>query len=138
MHLGYAVDGGRGLIVPVIRDAHALTVGELRDTRRALVERALEGRLDPTATEGATFTVSNLGPLGVDHFTPVVNLPQVAILGLGALRRKVDVAEDDQVVIRRVMGASLTFDHRAIDGAAAARLLDDLARVLDEPFELIC
>lgn len=138
VHLGYAVDGGRGLIVPSIRDAHSLTVGELRDVRRSLVERALEGRLDPATTEGATFTVSNLGPFGVDHFTPVVNLPQVAILGLGAMRTKVDADDDDQVVIRRVIGASLTFDHRAIDGAAAARLLDDLARVLTEPFELLC
>lgn len=137
VNLGYAVDGGRGLIVPVLTDAHAAGIDAIAEQRRTLVEQALGATLPGEATQGATFTVSNLGPFGVESFTPVVNLPQVAILGLGATRRVVDVGEDDELSVRTKLGLSLTFDHRAVDGAPAARFLDDLATTLAEPFSLL-
>ncbi|HEY8546599.1 MAG TPA: 2-oxo acid dehydrogenase subunit E2, partial [Acidimicrobiales bacterium] len=137
VHLGYAVDGARGLVVPVVRDAAGLPVDELAERRRALVTAARAGKLGPDDQDGATFTVTNLGPLGIDHFSPIVNLPQVAILGLGAFRSTLDVGDDDTPVVRRKVGVSLTFDHRAVDGAPAARFLDRLARTAADPFELL-
>lgn len=137
VHLGYAVDGPRGLIVPVLRDAETHCLDTLATARRDIVNRALEGQLAPSDMDGATFTVSNLGPLGVQHFGPIVNLPQVAILGLGTLRESLVVGADREAVVRNLLGVGLTFDHRAVDGAPAARFLDDVARALADPFELL-
>lgn len=120
--LGFAVDTDGGLYVPVIRDAHLLTVGALATQAQGAIIRAREGRLQPDEMAGGTFTVSNLGGLGVHWFTPVLNTPQSSILGIGAAHR----AGDGQTLLP----LSLTFDHRALDGGAAASLLADLATTI--------
>lgn len=116
--LGFAVDTARGLLVPTIRGADTMPLAKLAAAAHALASDAAEGRLSPDLLDGATFTVSNLGGLGVDYFTPVLNLPQVAILGVGAPQDR---------LTGPLLPLSLTFDHRAVDGAAAARLLAALS-----------
>ncbi len=130
VHMGLAVDTERGLIVPVLRDAGAKGLRALARERARLVERAQTGTLTLDELAGGTFTLTNLGALGVDGFTPVLNPPQVAILGLGRVRPVMGAAEADG---RRVMWLSLTFDHRAVDGAPAARLLGDIADLVEQP-----
>lgn len=124
VQLGFAVDTEHGLLVPVIRDAHRLPIGRLAEAARAAIERARSGRLQPDEMEGGTFTVSNLGGLGVHWFTPVLNPPQTCILGVGATHR----AGPDAPAM---LPLSLTFDHRAIDGVAAAAVLRDLATAIE-------
>ncbi|MEV7527007.1 dihydrolipoamide acetyltransferase family protein [Agrococcus sediminis] len=124
VQLGFAVDTDEALLVPVIRDAHALRIGELATAVRDAVAKAKSGRLTADDMSGGTFTVSNLGALGVHWFTPVLNPPQTCILGVGAAHQAAPGAA-------RLVPLSLTFDHRAIDGAAAARLLADLARAIE-------
>ncbi len=126
VHLGYAVDGARGLVVPVIRDAHRLDLAQFASSRRSIVKQALAGSLSADAAEGATFSVSNLGSLGVGRFTPIVSPPQVAILGLGAVTETFELRADGSVAAIRKLPLSLTFDHRAVDGAPAARFLADV------------
>lgn len=121
--LGFAVDTDGGLYVPVIRDAHLLTVGALATQAQGAISRAREGRLQPDEMSGGTFTVSNLGGLGVHWFTPVLNTPQSCILGVGAAHRAGDGTT--------LLPLSLTFDHRALDGGAAASLLADLATSIE-------
>jgi pyruvate dehydrogenase E2 component (dihydrolipoamide acetyltransferase) len=118
--LGFAVDTGSALLVPVIRDAHALGLAELAKQAHGAIERARAGRTAPAEMEGGTFTVSNLGGAGIHWFTPVLNPPQTCILGIGAAHRSHPDAPAQ-------LPLSLTFDHRAIDGTAAAALLSDLA-----------
>lgn len=137
VNLGYAVDGSRGLVVPVIRDAHRLNLAELADRRRALVTQALSGSLPADAQDNATFTVSNLGAFGVSWFTPLVSPPQVAILGLGAVIKKFEPRADGTVERAHRIPLSLTFDHRAVDGAPAARFLAALADALAAPVGLL-
>lgn len=120
--LGFAVDTDGGLYVPVIRDAHLLTVGALATQAQGAISRAREGRLQPDEMAGGTFTVSNLGGLGVHWFTPVLNTPQSCILGIGATHRSGDGST--------MLPLSLTFDHRALDGGAAASLLADIATAI--------
>lgn len=120
--LGFAVDTEGGLYVPVIRDAHQLTVGALATQAQGAIARARAGKLQPDEMEGGTFTVSNLGGLGVHWFTPVLNTPQSCILGVGAAHRAGDTT---------LLPLSLTFDHRALDGGAAASLLADLATTIE-------
>ena len=124
VHLGFAVDTDHGLLVPVIRDAHTLPIGRLAEAARAAIERARAGRLQPDEMDGGTFTVSNLGGLGIHWFTPVLNPPQTCILGVGATHRAAPDAP-------ALLPLSLTFDHRAIDGVAAANLLRDLATAIE-------
>ncbi|WP_413317239.1 dihydrolipoamide acetyltransferase family protein [Agrococcus sp. 1P02AA] len=117
--LGFAVDTEHGLLVPVIRDAHLLPIGSLASQARDAISSARSGALQPADMEGGTFTVSNLGGLGVHWFTPVLNTPQSCILGVGAAHRSGDGPT--------LLPLSLTFDHRALDGGSAAALLADLA-----------
>ena len=131
-HVAIAVDTERGLVAPAIRSAQSKGLLELARERSALARRAVEGSLAPDELAGGTFTLTNLGTLGVDTFTPVINLPQVAILGVGRIRA-VPAVHDGQVAIRQVMHLSLTFDHRAVDGAPAARLLNDVAMLIEKP-----
>lgn len=127
VHLGLAVDTPRGLLVPVLRDADALGISELRAARRAQMERAQSWKHSADELIGGTFSVSNLGPSGIDHFTPIINPPQVAILGLGRTRRvALSWKASEEVVDRWLLPASLTFDHRVCDGASAARFLETL------------
>ena len=131
-HVAIAVDTERGLVAPAIRSAQRKGLLELARERSGLARRAVEGSLAPEELSGGTFTLTNLGTLGVDAFTPVINPPQVAILGVGRIRA-VPAAHDGQVAIRQAMHLSLTFDHRAVDGAPAARLLNDVAMLIEKP-----
>jgi pyruvate dehydrogenase E2 component (dihydrolipoamide acetyltransferase) len=119
-HIGMAVAVDDGLVVPVIRRAESLTLRALQQEADRLAERARGSRLTMSELVGGTFTVSNLGGLGIDGFTPIINPPQVAILGIGR-------------VYRDAMTLSLTIDHRALDGAPGARFLDTLAALLERP-----
>jgi pyruvate dehydrogenase E2 component (dihydrolipoamide acetyltransferase) len=125
VHIGLAVDTDRGLVVPVLRDVEQKGVLDLARERSELVQRTLDGTVKPEELAGATFTLSNLGALGVDTFTPLLSPPQVAILGTGRIRP----AHDS----RQAMFLSLTFDHRIVDGAPAARLLADIAALIEHP-----
>jgi pyruvate dehydrogenase E2 component (dihydrolipoamide acetyltransferase) len=132
VHMGIAVDTERGLVVPVLRSTTHKGLLELAGERIRLSQRAVEGTLLPDELGGGTFTITNLGTLGVDGFTPIINLPQVAILGVGRIRPAPAVFEE-QVSIRQVMVLSLTFDHRVVDGAPAARFLSDVAQWVEKP-----
>lgn len=120
VHLGIAVSVDDGLVVPVIRNADRLSLAELRAEAARLGRVARAGELTMAEIQGATFTVSNLGSFGIDAFTPIINPPQVAILGVGRIDRG-------------SMTLSLTIDHRALDGVPAARFLDDVAKELEAP-----
>ncbi len=132
VHIGVAVDTDRGLVVPVIPSIVHKGLLELAEARTRLTQRAMEGTLLPDELSGGTFTITNLGALGIDGFTPIINPPQVAILGVGRIR-PVPAVFENQVSIRQVMVLSLTFDHRVVDGAPAARFLADVAQLVEKP-----
>ena len=131
VHLGIGIDTGEALLVGVLRDAGAAGLAELSARRRALTERVRAGRADPAELQGSTFTITNLGPAGIDAFTPIINPPEVAILGAGRVTDQ-PVRDGDGVAWRQEITLSLTVDHRAVDGAPAARFLATLARCLSE------
>lgn len=129
VHLGFAVDTPRGLLVPVIRNADALSLREMSQVARRLSQAAADGKVAPDDLQGGTFTVTNLGNLGIETFTPVLNPPQVAILGVGSIHLKpIDVNGDAQFIPH--IGLSLTINHQVVDGAPGARFLQALARNL--------
>ena len=132
INLGVAVDVEDGLVVPVLRDAGRRDLGAIADAVADLTARAKAGKLTPGDMEGATFTVSNLSALGVDWFTPVLNPPQCALLGVGRMRRT-PAAVGREILIRDIATFVLTFDHRALDGAPAGRFLTRLKRLLESP-----
>jgi pyruvate dehydrogenase E2 component (dihydrolipoamide acetyltransferase) len=129
-HIGLAVAVTDGLLVPVIRDADTKDLASLARERERLEEGAHAGRLTSDALSGAVFSVSNLGSLGVDRFTALVNPPEAAILAMGRVRDRV-VARDGKMDVRPVVTLTLSVDHRVADGADAARFLDDLAKRLE-------
>jgi pyruvate dehydrogenase E2 component (dihydrolipoamide acetyltransferase) len=132
INLGVAVDSEQGLIVPVLHGADRLNIGEIAKATRELGSKAREGKLGLADLEGGTFTVTNLGGLGVDWFTPVLNPPQCAILGVGRVRRA-PVVMDDNVVVGNVATLVLSFDHRVVDGAPCARFLAHLKALIETP-----
>ncbi|MGD2145044.1 MAG: 2-oxo acid dehydrogenase subunit E2 [Anaerolineae bacterium] len=132
VHVAVAVDTDRGLLTPVVRDADQKGLLQLAEERAALVTRSLDGSATPQDLSGGTFTITNLGPLGVDAFTPIINPPQIAILGIGRIRPEPAVYQGE-LCIRQLVSLSLTFDHRFIDGAPAARFLADVVRVIERP-----
>jgi pyruvate dehydrogenase E2 component (dihydrolipoamide acetyltransferase) len=132
IHMALAVDTERGLIVPVIQDTGSKGLEEIARLRRDLVERVLDNTINPDELAGGTFTISNLGTLGIDHFTPIINPPQVAILGVGRIR-KVPTVRKGKIRIRQVIGLALTCDHRLIDGAPAARFLSEVQNLIENP-----
>jgi len=132
VHVGIAVDADAGLLVPVIREVRRLTLRQLAAQSRSLVERARQGKLTAAEMQGSTFTITNLGPMGIEVFTPLINLPECAILGLGRIQNQV-VVQDKQFVARDRMTMSLTFDHRIVDGAPAARFLQSLSLLIENP-----
>jgi pyruvate dehydrogenase E2 component (dihydrolipoamide acetyltransferase) len=136
VHIGFACDTPKGLMVPVVRNAQTLSIRELALRMDALTTQAVEGTIAADDLSGATFTISNLGSLGVESFTPLINLPQVAILGVGALQLK-PVRTKGTVEFIEVLGLSLTCDHQAIDGAPGARFLQVIREKI-ERIELIC
>ncbi len=131
VHIGVAVDTEAGLIAPVIRDVDKKNLLELSRELDELAERTRQRRLSADEMQGATFTISNLGSIGGSHFTPIVNSPQVAVLGMGrgALR---PVVWKKKVTPRLVLPLALSYDHRAIDGADGARFLREIVRCLEE------
>ena len=131
-NVGVAVDTDRGLLVPTLFAADKMSLAELSAAAKAASAKARDGKLTPDEMSGGSFTVSNLGTLGVESFTPVINPPQVAILGVCAVQNK--LRADGSVY--PAMGLSLTFDHRALDGAPAARFLKDVVFAM-ENFGLI-
>jgi pyruvate dehydrogenase E2 component (dihydrolipoamide acetyltransferase) len=138
VNVGLAVDTERGLLVPVVHDADRLTLPQIAAETERLVTAARSGRIPPDDLSGGTFTVTNLGMFGVEGFTPVINLPECCILGVGRIVRKPVVVDDkDTVAVRPTMTLSLVFDHRVIDGAPAARFLDRIAQLIEEPMLLV-
>lgn len=132
IHIGIAVDTEVGLLVPVIRDVSRLSLRELSIQSRDVIDRAQQRKLTAREMQGGTFTVTSLGAFGIDAFTPIINYPECAILGIGRIRR-CPVVLDDQIVIRDQVTLSLTFDHRITDGAPAARFLQTLSGLVEEP-----
>lgn len=126
VHLGMAVDTPRGLLVPTLRFAETLTLREFSQQSKALAMDAIGGSISPDLLSGASFTVSNLGAFGIESFTPLLNVPQVAILGVDAIFPRAVIRSDGSVGAEQRIGFSLTADHRVIDGADAARYLKDL------------
>ncbi len=133
IHIGMAVDTEQGLLVPVLRNVRGLSLLELAERSRSLATRARSESLTAAEMQGSVFTITNLGALGIDAFTPVINYPETAILGLGAIRRKPVVLPDGQIVPQHQIALSLTFDHRILDGAPAARFLQDLISGIANP-----
>jgi 2-oxoisovalerate dehydrogenase E2 component (dihydrolipoyl transacylase) len=132
VHLGLAASTEQGLLVPVLRDAQALSVTEVAAGVARLADGARQGTLSPTEMAGSTFTITNYGALGLDDGNPVINYPEAAILGIGTIRPQ-PVAVDDEVVIRPRTKLICAFDHRVCDGAEAARFLTTLKRLVEEP-----
>ncbi len=126
VHMGFAVALDDGLIVPVIRDAHRRPLVEIARERTALAARAMDGTIGLDEIQGGTFTITNLGAFGADAFTPIVNPPQCAILGVGRIAER-PWAASGALSVRSTLWLSITFDHRLVDGAPAARFLEALA-----------
>jgi pyruvate dehydrogenase E2 component (dihydrolipoamide acetyltransferase) len=135
VNLGIAVDTPAGLMVPVLRDAHQLDDAAIASAIERLADRARDGTLAPAETFDATFTISTLGAYGIEQFTPIINPPQIAMLGIGAVRH-VLVLEDGRAVERAVIHLSLSFDHAAIAAPPAARFLADLVTRISAPMPL--
>jgi pyruvate dehydrogenase E2 component (dihydrolipoamide acetyltransferase) len=129
VHLGVAVDTPRGLMVPAVRNAELLSLRALSDEARRLATACQDSKIQPDELAGATFTVTNLGALGIESFTPVLNPPEVGILGVCAIQPKPVMAGEEVSHVPH-LGLSLTFDHRAVDGAPAARFLHELTVAL--------
>ena len=135
VHLGIAVDTERGLMVPTVFDAQRLTLSELAKQAKTLAVDCQSGKANPDVLRGASFTISNIGPTGIESFTPVINPPQTAILGVCSLTKRVK-EKDGAPVFYPCIPLSLTIDHRAVDGAPAAKFLSELVRNL-ENFNLL-
>ena len=131
VHLGFACDTPRGLLVPVIRSAQSLGLKAFSDEAKRLAGGAIDGSLSPDFLSGGTFTVSNIGSFGIETFTPVINLPQTAILGVGAITPRPTVAADGTIGVEQRINLSLTIDHQVIDGADGARFLRDLVAAIE-------
>jgi pyruvate dehydrogenase E2 component (dihydrolipoamide acetyltransferase) len=130
MHIGFACDTAKGLLVPVVRDCQDLTLPALAQRIKTLTQQAIEGAIAPDDLSGATFTISNLGSLGIESFTPILNPPQVAILGVNAIQLK-PVRKGGRVRHVDHIGFSITCDHQVIDGAPGARFLRVLAGIIE-------
>ncbi|MFA5447887.1 MAG: dihydrolipoamide acetyltransferase family protein [Sphaerochaeta sp.] len=125
--LGIATDTPRGLLVPVLRFSERMSLRELSDASKTLISKAREGKAQPDELSGSTFTVSNVGAFGIEGFTPVLNVPEVAILGVGTITVKPVEDEDGDIIFTDQISLSLTVDHQAVDGAEAARFLRTLS-----------
>lgn len=136
VHVGIAVASSAGLVVPVIRDADRASVTAIATSSRELIGKASERRLSTAEVRDGTFTISNLGMFGLDHFTAIINPPQGAILAVGAVRDEV-IPVGGELVARSALSFTLTSDHRIIDGADAARFLATLRGLLEQPLRVI-
>ena len=136
VHLGIAADTDSGLMVPVIRNVDTKTLGQLAAEAKSLYERVRAGKPRGDDLVGGTFTVSNLGPYGIDEFQAVINPPQAMIMAIGAGEKRPYVI-DDSLQIATVMSATGSFDHRAIDGADGARLMKVFKELVESPLGLV-
>jgi pyruvate dehydrogenase E2 component (dihydrolipoamide acetyltransferase) len=134
--VGIAVALDDGLIVPVVRDADRKPLRMIAAESRELVTRARAGRLKPDEFSGGTFTISNLGSFGIEHFTAVINPPEAAIVAVGAAREEA-VVRDGELAVRQIMRLTMTSDHRVLDGAVSAAFLRDLVEILEQPLRLL-
>lgn len=135
VNLGIAVDTPRGLLVPTLFAAETKSLGQIAAEAKTLAKSAIDGSINPDLLQGGTFTISNLGLFGIESFTPVINPPQVALLGVCSITERIRTVEG-QITAYPAMGLSLTYDHRAVDGAPASRFLKDLVTAL-EHFDLL-
>lgn len=135
-NIGIAVDTPEGLIVPVIKIADSKTIHQLAEEIMNLANLAKERKVNVGDLKGGSFTITNVGGIGGMHFTPIINYPEAAILGLGRAYDKV-LSENGNLVTRKVLPLSLTFDHRIVDGAEAARFVNDLKKFLQDPDALL-
>jgi len=135
-HIGVAVDTDRGLLVPVVRDVHQKSVAELAQELGDIAERARQKKLAADEMRGGTFTISNQGGIGGTAFSPIVNWPEVAIMGLSRSRLQ-PVFRDGQVVPRLILPLCVSYDHRVVDGADAARFTRRLAELLENPLQML-
>ena len=136
VNVGVAVDTERGLLVPVIRDVQFKGLTQIAADFRELMNRARQGQSLPDDLTGGTFTLTNLGMFDIDAFTPIINLPECAILGVGRIVEK-PVVKDGQITVGKMMALSLTFDHRLNDGAPAARFLQHIKQLIEQPYLLL-
>jgi pyruvate dehydrogenase E2 component (dihydrolipoamide acetyltransferase) len=136
IHIGLAIDTDWGLLVPVVRDADRKPLGQLASETRTLIERAKAGQCSTHELSGGTFTLTNLGMLGIDSFTPIINLPECGILSAGRIKARPAMV-NDRIVARQMMWLSLTFDHRLVDGALAARFLQRVVHLIEQPYLLL-
>lgn len=136
VHVGLGVDTERGLLVVVVRDADRKSILQISEELGNKIQRAMAGKSLPDELTGGTFTITNLGSFGVDAFTPLINLPEIAVLGVGRIDLK-PVAYEGEIRLRHRMVLSLTFDHRWVDGAPAARFLRRIRELIERPFQLM-
>ena len=136
VHIGIAVDTEQGLLVPVVQDAHRKSVQAIAAESAGLIERARSGKAASGDLGGSTFTITNLGMYEIDAFTPIINLPECAILGMGRIVARQVVTDEaaGTVAIRKMLALSLSFDHRVVDGGPAARFLQHLKRWVEQPY----
>jgi pyruvate dehydrogenase E2 component (dihydrolipoamide acetyltransferase) len=134
IHIAIAVDVESGLVVPVIREVPSKSIQQITQESRALVQKARDRQLGVDDLQGGTFTITNLGTYGIDAFTPIINLPQCAILGVGRIIEKPAVV-DGTMMPRKLMALSLTFDHRVVDGGPAARFLNMVREYVEQPYQ---
>ncbi|HOW37361.1 MAG TPA: dihydrolipoamide acetyltransferase family protein [Bacillota bacterium] len=130
MHIGIATDTPRGLVVPTLKNVDRMTLAEIATSSKELIAKAISGRIDPDLLKNGSFTISNLGTLDIEHFTPIINPPQTGILGVNTIMIRTKLDPSGLPVFYRAMGLSLTYDHRAIDGAGASRFLKELKEYL--------
>jgi pyruvate dehydrogenase E2 component (dihydrolipoamide acetyltransferase) len=137
VNLGVAVDTDRGLIVPVLRGADGLSIPQIAQGIQALADKVRQGQQSLDDLRGGTFTISNLGAVGGQYSTPIINHPEVAILLAGRSHKMPVVTADDKIEPRLIMPLSLSYDHRVVDGAAASRFLNEVIGYLESPGRLL-
>jgi pyruvate dehydrogenase E2 component (dihydrolipoamide acetyltransferase) len=135
--LGIAVAQPDGLITPIVHNAGSKGVLQIEAELKNLIERARTNLLKPEDYTGASFTISNLGSFGIEEFTAIINPPGVAILALGATVKTPVVADDDSIVVKRIMKVTLSCDHRVVDGAVGAAFLTDFKRMVEDPYTVL-
>ena len=136
VNMGLAIDVGDGLLVPNVKNTESKSLLEIAVETEKLIEDTREGRLNPDTLEGGTFTITNIGMFGIDTFSPIINQPEVAILGVNRMVDK-PVVIDGEIVIRPMMNLSLTADHRLVDGAMAAKFLARIKEIIENPYLLL-
>lgn len=137
VHIGMATAIDEGLIVPVIKNAHHMSLSTLGSAIKDVVSQTRKGTLDGSLYSGSTFTITNLGGADIEYFTPILNTPEVGILGVGAIQKELELDEEGTVTQKQKLPLSLTYDHQVIDGAPAAEFLQTIAGYLQNPYRIL-